>query len=101
MAKKPPMSSDGKGALCTYCRRTLQSSRAYSAVAATRDYVHPKSLGGTRKVWCCFACNNLKGSKTAFEWSRFMSENPEWWKKFTARNGPRRPASMLRNHVEQ
>lgn len=71
---------NGKGEVCTYCRRTLEAQSAPSRLAATRDHVHPRSLGGTRKVWCCWACNSLKANKTAEQWSEFMKANPEWWK---------------------
>jgi 5-methylcytosine-specific restriction endonuclease McrA len=96
--RKPPMTSDGKGATCAYCRRTLQSSTAYSALAATRDHVIPKVRGGTYKVWCCFACNNLKEDKSPAQWTKFMADNPEWWKQFTTHNGPPRVSpACLRN----
>jgi len=51
-----------RGTVCTYCKRRLQQKGSHSALAATRDHVVPKSQGGYRTVWACFACNGLKGN---------------------------------------
>lgn len=79
--RKPPLSGNGRGATCAYCRRKLEATGSHSKLAATRDHVHPKSLGGYGQVWCCRQCNQLKGCMTMREWLRFMGRNPEWWNK--------------------
>jgi 5-methylcytosine-specific restriction endonuclease McrA len=78
--KRPRISGDGKGANCAYCHRRMESTTSPSRLAATRDHVIPKALGGTYRIWCCRTCNNIKGSMTPDEWSQFMRTNPEWWK---------------------
>jgi hypothetical protein len=49
-------------------------------VAATRDHVVPKKLGGTKRVWACRQCNGLKADMMPDEWTVFMARHPEWWK---------------------
>jgi 5-methylcytosine-specific restriction endonuclease McrA len=78
--KKPRISGDAKGANCAYCCRRMESTRSASRLAATRDHVQPKSLGGSYRIWCCRACNNIKADMTPNEWSLYMRQNPEWWK---------------------
>lgn len=92
--KRPTMSDDPKGASCPYCHRVMESSRSVSKLAATRDHVHPKSLGGTYRIWCCQACNTIKASKTPAEWSLYMRENPEWWKSLRQTFAERRAIAM-------
>ena len=63
---------------------------ADSLLSATRDHVYPKTLGGRETVWCCYACNQIKGSMLPVEWEAYMAAFPEWWKfgpagKFRAR----------------
>lgn len=60
-----------------YCKRELV---AYTATHPTRDHVMPKSKGGTKTVWCCTKCNNVKGAMLPEEWVWFMANFPEWWK---------------------
>ncbi len=92
--RKPPrISGDGKGANCAYCHRVMESTRSFSKLAATRDHVHPKSLGGTYRIWCCRACNTIKADKTPAEWSVYMRENPEWWKSLRQTFAERREAA--------
>jgi len=81
MGRRPPMSSNGRGAVCFYCERVLEATASRSRVAATRDHIHPKSKGGERKVWACRQCNLLKGDMTYEEWLAFMAAHPEWWKR--------------------
>ena len=79
--RKPNLNTTGKGATCDYCMRRLESSKSKGKLAATRDHVHPKSLGGTYRVWCCRQCNQIKGDMTITEWRYFRRHNPEWWKR--------------------
>ncbi len=79
--KRPRIGGDGKGGKCAYCRRTMESTQSPSRVAATRDHIIPKSIGGTYRVWCCRTCNNLKADMKPDEWAQYMCDNPEWWKK--------------------
>ena len=74
------VSKRGHGEICHWCKRPLEATGSHSTLAATKDHVHPKSLGGRVKVWCCVACNNLKGDMLPCEWEAFMATNPEWWK---------------------
>lgn len=81
-----PLCGDGRGQSCHWCKRVLQSTRAQgSSVQATREHLYPKSLGGTYRVWCCAACNNLKGNLRPNEWRAFMAANPNWWKGYRGR----------------
>jgi hypothetical protein len=43
-------------------------------------------------VWCCRACNGLKGGMFPNEWRSFMAANPEWWK--LARSRPAKISSI-------
>ncbi len=79
--RKPPLSSDGKNARCHWCDRVLNATTAKGPCRATRDHVYPAWRGGGYRVWCCFACNNLKGAMLPNEWRSFMAKNPEWWRK--------------------
>jgi hypothetical protein len=82
--KGPPsrraLRGDGQGALCYWCHRTLQATSSQALTRATRDHIYPAWAGGTHRVWCCFACNNLKGAMKPNEWRAFMAANPSWWK---------------------
>lgn len=78
--KQPPLTNNGHGALCHYCRRQLEGTTSSSTVRATRDHVFPASRGGTYRVWACFTCNNLKGDMTPLEWAKWRLMNPGWWK---------------------
>jgi len=84
--RKPPLSSNGKGASCAYCERILHSTKSRSRLAATRDHVKPASLGGGHKVWCCWACNQIKKDMTPREWFEYRSKNPNWWESAPAKN---------------
>ena len=66
----------GDGEYCTYCKREMV---AYSDTHPTRDHVTPKSMGGTRTVWCCTTCNGIKSNMLPSQWQRYMNENPRWW----------------------
>ncbi|MGH6792847.1 MAG: HNH endonuclease [Methyloceanibacter sp.] len=83
--RRTPLTSNGRGAHCTYCDRRLESKLAPSKLAATKDHVHPKSKGGIRlpgnKVWCCRQCNMLKADMSETQWKYFMRHNPEWWRR--------------------
>lgn len=83
------MSKEGRGQLCTYCRRRLEAKGSRGRLAATRDHVMPKMHGGRRTVWCCRQCNTLKANMMPSEWSEFMRQNPEWWKQDRWRYGIR------------
>jgi hypothetical protein len=69
----------GKLQKCTYCSRKLHVTTARNDQRATRDHVHPRHLGGTKCVWACVACNQLKGGMTLEAWQAFMQKNPRWW----------------------
>lgn len=81
--KKPRISGDAGGSNCAYCKRRMESTRSSSRVAATRDHVTPKALGGTYRIWCCRTCNTIKADMTPAEWSLYMRQNPDWWKQPT------------------
>lgn len=77
-----------KGACCNYCRRTLDAPSARGKLGATRDHVVPRSkwtpidrIYGSQIVWACRQCNMLKRDMMPNEWSAFMRENPEWWRR--------------------
>jgi hypothetical protein len=69
----------GKPQKCAYCARKLHVKTARNDQRATRDHVHPRHLGGTKCVWACIACNQLKGGMTLEAWQAFMQKNPRWW----------------------
>lgn len=66
----------GCGVHCAYCKREMIP---YSDTHPTRDHVYPKSLGGTRTVWACVTCNNLKADMLLDDWIEYMHDNPRWW----------------------
>lgn len=66
----------GCGVHCSYCKREMIP---YSDTHPTRDHVYPKSLGGTKTVWACVTCNNMKANMLPEDWRDFMDENPRWW----------------------
>lgn len=75
---------------CVYCGRAIVPDDPMRQ--PTRDHIHPKALGGSNSyrnlVWCCFACNNLKGDMTLREWHVVMQKVPEWWL-LADKKGPR------------
>lgn len=71
-------------AWCTYCKRTLGPAGTGCSTAATADHLIPKSMGGTRVVPCCLACNNLKGNMMPGEWRAWCAANPAWWEQWGA-----------------
>jgi len=79
--KRPPLSSDGKGARCRYCGRMLEATTSKAATRATRDHYWPQSKGGKHKVWACFVCNHMKGDMHPTEWLTYMAEHPDWWRR--------------------
>jgi len=78
--KKKKFNSNGCGDVCYYCQRTLVASTKDSNLSATKDHLHPKSMGGTLRVWSCRKCNSLKGNMTFSEWRSYMADNPDWYK---------------------
>jgi hypothetical protein len=66
----------GCGVHCSYCKREMIP---YSDTHPTRDHVYPKSLGGTRTVWACVTCNQMKADMLPDHWDAFMAANPGWW----------------------
>lgn len=78
----------GRGEKCWYCERTLMASTDRSALGATRDHLYPKSQGGNFRVWCCRACNCLKGNMLPGAWRAFREANPEWWKLYQVAKRP-------------
>jgi hypothetical protein len=50
-----------------------------TGLSKTKDHVIPSSLGGTKTVPACFACNQLKGDMPPEVWDKFMLRNPSWW----------------------
>ena len=85
------------GMPCHWCSRPMKRPGDASGMAATRDHVHPKSLGGRYQVWACRACNNIKGSMTERQWRTYMDANPNWWHEFAASR--EFSAAILRNGV--
>ena len=79
MGRRRRKSKSPSGSRCHWCNREMKSTRDQSALGATKDHVHPKHLGGTKVVWACRACNNIKGGMKLSEWISFMHRNPEWW----------------------
>jgi hypothetical protein len=75
----------GRRRNCYWCQRPMESAKGLSALAATRDHVHPKSRGGKAIVWSCRACNSLKGDMTGDEWHLFRTMNEKWWKLYKDR----------------
>lgn len=55
-------------------------SDADMLLRATIDHIVPKKQGGNsqseNKLWACYECNNLKGSRTPFEFYQFMKSYP-------------------------
>lgn len=65
---------------CRYCRHTTFKGGTPEAWAkphrvATRDHVVPKSIGGTKTVLSCKACNNAKGDAPAALFEQYMREH--------------------------
>lgn len=87
--RRPPMGSDGRGASCHYCKRTLEATSSRSNVAATRDHYVARSMGGEYRVWSCWACNQVKGSMAPEEWRAYRDANPNWWRNVNRRQGQR------------
>lgn len=92
--RKIPMSGDGRGATCSYCKRPLEATSSPGKLAATRDHVTPRSrwapidlVFGARKVWCCRQCNSIKADMMPWEWTNFMARNPEWWRRPEIQDG--------------
>lgn len=65
---------------CRYCKRTLAPPDSQSLVRATRDHFVPQCAGGKKTVWCCYACNQIKGSMLPEAWIAYMAQNPGWWR---------------------
>jgi hypothetical protein len=65
------------GKPCPYCKRAMGVGR--SDPWPSEDHVHPRSMGGVFKVWCCSPCNGVKADMTLPEWEGFMASNPKWW----------------------
>jgi hypothetical protein len=66
----------GCGLPCSYCAREMIP---HSDSHPTRDHVYPRSKGGTRTVWACGTCNQMKADMLPDDWRDFMYENPRWW----------------------
>jgi len=80
MARRKSFNSNGSGAHCKYCNRTLTSShKPWKGTSATRDHVKPKADGGIGRVWCCKACNELKGNMPAHVWFGWIKTVTQWW----------------------
>lgn len=92
---QPPLSSNGKGATCTWCDRDLHATGSLSRLAATRDHVDPKVRGGRVRVWCCRDCNDLKGAMLIGDWKRFLRAHPNWWTSKHLRNQAHIDAASL------
>ncbi len=75
---------------CAYCDRQLHVTTARNDLRATRDHMHPRHLGGTKCVWSCIACNQLKGGMTLEAWQAFMADNPRWWTQFAPKQKRRK-----------
>jgi hypothetical protein len=89
-----PFRRAGKLQKCAYCARQLHVTTARNDQRATRDHVHPRHLGGTKCVWACVACNQLKGGMTLEAWQAFMQENPRWWVGFRPTGKRRDPPAQ-------
>jgi 5-methylcytosine-specific restriction endonuclease McrA len=64
---------------CFYCNRQLTQPGKLASTAATKDHLTPKSEGGEYTVWCCRACNEVKGSRSMEQFDAFRKLNPRWW----------------------
>lgn len=70
---------------CDYCEREISTRLVPDdPLRATRDHVIPRSKGGTKTVFACLACNNIKGDMMPDEWSAYMAENPRWWTRYNS-----------------
>jgi len=67
---------------CTYCKRQMTAPTDRANTSLTVDHVMPQCVGGTRKVWCCRLCNNLKGDLHPSAWRWFTEHYPGWWRTF-------------------
>lgn len=74
-----PFVTNGRGAICEYCKRELEPTTSTSELRAVREHLMPRSRGGRKRVWACHKCDVIKGDKTTSEWTRFMSNFPRWW----------------------
>ena len=79
----------GHGEKCHWCGRQLIAGcgvRETHSRFATKDHVIPRSqFGGNNAeniVWCCRACNQLKGNKMPEDWQLYMKDHPSWWKRY-------------------
>ena len=66
---------------CFWCGIDLSQPRQdkqRSPNKRTRDHVLPKCDGGTVTVWCCNACNSIKGNIEPQEWVEFISTAGPW-----------------------
>lgn len=80
------------GEPCAYCKRTMDIKDPF--LMPTRDHQHPRSLGGRKIVFACYACNHLKADMTMPEWEALMAAYPKWWHGVPKTNRPpQRPAT--------
>jgi 5-methylcytosine-specific restriction endonuclease McrA len=76
---------------CFWCQRKLYKTFVLNgnlhvrvvkySDCLTKDHVIPRSLGGKKKVRCCFRCNHEKGAMTSEEWVKV----PKPWAKDQSR----------------
>lgn len=90
MAREPFKKWKPRDLPCHYCNRIMVADDPL--LTPTRDHVLPKAIGGRGRnrmvVWCCFACNNLKGDMHPDFWEAIITTVPEWWR-LAERKGPR------------
>lgn len=71
---------------CKYCDRDM-TAPGHGNLSLTWDHKNP--LAGlsnqTKRVRCCWQCNQLKGDFTYGQWHRIMQVYPKWWKVFRHR----------------
>jgi len=87
---------------CHYCQRTMIHGNRKQGLSPTKDHIIPQSAvrgtgfdynGKGLTVWCCYACNSMKGSMSPVQWKEFMERNPNWWETWSS--SKRRPVGRL------
>lgn len=70
-----------EGFPCHYCGRLMD--RDDYDLHPTKDHLNTKAEGGKARdrkvVWCCRACNSVRGDMALWQWRIFMDHNPEWY----------------------
>lgn len=74
--------AEGDRSKCYWCGSPLQWKGECKFGAPnddyfpTKDHVVPRALGGTKVVWCCYACNQIKGNLEPWQFARLLGALP-------------------------